>query len=67
MSKVTIVRGISGSGKSTYAKSLGILHLESDMFFMQNGKYNWSADHIKFAHEWCFRTFKDAVLKVWML
>ena len=33
-----IVRGISGSGKSTFAKTLGGQHYEADMFFInENG------------------------------
>ena len=32
-----IVRGIPGSGKSTFAKSLGGTHFETDMFFMVVG------------------------------
>lgn len=40
--KVKILRGLPGSGKSTYAKKLaeeGWLHFENDMYFMKNGKY----------------------------
>ena len=36
-----IVRGIPGSGKSTFAKSLGGTHFEADMFFMKNGEYKY--------------------------
>jgi predicted kinase len=39
-----IVRGVAGSGKTTYVKKNfpNILHIETDMFCMQDGKYNWN-------------------------
>lgn len=49
-----IVRGISGSGKSTFAKTLGGQHYEADMFFInENGEYNFDVTKIKDAHKWC--------------
>jgi predicted kinase len=50
-----LVRGIPGSGKSTFAKSIckPWQHLETDMFFMKNGEYNFNIDKIKQAHQWC--------------
>lgn len=37
--KLTIIRGLPGSGKSTEAKKLGIFHVEADMFCMKDGEY----------------------------
>ena len=49
-----IVRGIPGSGKSTFAKTLGGQHYEADMFFInENGNYNFDVTKIKDAHQWC--------------
>ena len=49
-----IVRGIPGSGKSTFAKTLGGEHYEADMFFIDgNGEYKFDGTKIKLAHEWC--------------
>jgi predicted kinase len=49
-----IVRGIPGSGKSTFAKTLGGQHYEADMFFInENGEYNFDVTKIKDAHKWC--------------
>lgn len=35
-----LIRGLPGSGKSTYAKKLGCLMLENDMFCTNDGIYN---------------------------
>ena len=49
-----IVRGIPGSGKSTFAKTLGGQHYEADMYFInENGEYNFDVTKIKDAHKWC--------------
>ena len=49
-----IVRGIPGSGKSTFAKSLNGHVYEADMFFInENGEYNFNPSLIKDAHKWC--------------
>ncbi|PHS03652.1 MAG: AAA family ATPase [Blastopirellula sp.] len=48
-----IVRGLPGSGKSTYAKSIGCLHLEADMYFNRSGEYTFKPELIKKAHSWC--------------
>lgn len=56
-----IVRGIPGSGKSTFAKSLGGVHLESDMYFMKDGNYNFDPEKLKEAHNWCRHSVMDAM------
>jgi predicted kinase len=49
-----IVRGIPGSGKSTFAKTLGGQHYEADMFFIdEEGNYKFDVTKIKDAHQWC--------------
>ena len=51
---LTICRGISGSGKSTFAKTLGGQHYEADMYFIdEEGNYNFDVTKIKDAHQWC--------------
>lgn len=50
--RLIILRGIPGSGKTTYAKTLGIPdHYEADHWFENNGGYN--REKIKQAHAWC--------------
>ena len=53
MKTLYIVRGLPGSGKSTFAKSIGGIHIEADQFFMENGKYNFDITKIKLAHKYC--------------
>ena len=49
-----LIRGISGAGKSSFAKSLGCTHLEADMYHLdKNGNYDWKPEKVKEAHEWC--------------
>ena len=49
-----IVRGLPGSGKSTFAKTLGGQHYEADMFFIdEDGNYKFDGTKIKDAHKWC--------------
>lgn len=55
MTTLTIIRGLPGSGKSTYARKLGVAHYEADQFFeLDWGEYKFDAKLIKIAHEWCF-------------
>ncbi len=55
MSKLILLRGLPGAGKSTLAKTFeGARHFEADMFFMdENGNYNFDVTKLREAHEWC--------------
>jgi predicted kinase len=49
-----IVRGLPSSGKSTFAKTLGGIHIEADQYFVDaDGNYNFDGSKIKLAHEYC--------------
>jgi predicted kinase len=60
--KLYIVRGLPGSGKSTFARSLGGVHYEADMFFMdENSEYVFDPSVLKDAHNWCRHKVMDAM------
>lgn len=66
MSKLILVRGVPGSGKSTYVKKTrGIFdcHREADEYFIRpDGVYDFNSHLLKEAHEWCFNLAKDDLL-----
>jgi predicted kinase len=61
--KVTILRGISGSGKSTWAKEHGeeALVVSADVFFLQDGTYQFDPSRLQEVHINCFRRFMEAI------
>lgn len=61
---LTIIRGLPGSGKSTYAKkNFNCLILENDMFHMHDGVYDYSKDDMPFAINWCISMCEQALLR----
>lgn len=55
MAHLTIVRGLPGSGKSTYAQRVHSLHFEADQFFEDSkGNYKYDIKLIGVAHDWCY-------------
>ena len=63
MKELILVRGCPGSGKSTMARMFGGYHLETDQYFMVNGKYNFDGSKIKLAHEWCQNSCQTLMLQ----
>ena len=63
--ELIIVRGLPGSGKSTFAKSLGGEHIETDMFFVdrETGEYKFEATKLKLAHNWCAIQVQKAMVE----
>ena len=56
--KLTLIRGLPGSGKSTLAQEIVLgkenwEHYEADMYFMNNGKYDFNPSLLGRAHIWC--------------
>lgn len=60
--ELIIIRGTSGSGKSTFAESLGGVVCCADDYFMVDGQYRFDATKLKQAHEACKQKFDQAVL-----
>ena len=54
--ELVLIRVLPGSGKSTMAQVLtqvGYVHYEADMYFMQDGQYQYDSRQIRQAHQWC--------------
>jgi len=63
MKTLYIVRGVPGSGKSTFAKSIAKPWqiFEADKFFIKNGEYKFDYTKIKDAHNDCKRKVHKAI------
>jgi predicted kinase len=51
--RLTLIRGLPGSGKSTMAKRFPGLHVEADMFHIKDGQYCFDRESVGIAHAWC--------------
>lgn len=54
--KLILVRGLPGSGKSTFCRSVMTdmdRHLEADMYFSAGGTYKFDTKFLGAAHQWC--------------
>ena len=59
-----LVRGLPGSGKSTFARSrrfAGCLVLENDMYHIHNGQYTFNKDDLPDAIDWCKLSCRQAL------
>ena len=51
---LTLVRGLPGSGKSTFAWAIGLEAIEADQFFTDDdGVYQFDSSRLAEAHAWC--------------
>ncbi len=53
MKRLTIVRGLPGSGKTTWANRQPAVLFEADQYFQDGGEYNYNPLLIGHAHDWC--------------
>jgi predicted kinase len=65
MKELVLVRGIVGSGKSTFAKLICNQYVEADMFFNIEGEYMFDPTKLKEAHEWCRNKTEEWMKKGW--
>ena len=60
-----IIRGVPGSGKSTYAKSVVDWYnniIEADQYFVRaDGVYDFNPKLLKNAHEWCYNSVTEVL------
>lgn len=63
MKRVIIMRGITGSGKSTYIRNhfADATVVSADHFFEQSGTYVFDVTQLEAAHRTCFKTFLEAL------
>jgi len=66
--RVFVLRGVPGSGKSTFANFLreniedNIICSADDYFYLNNqGRYLWNKDKLGEAHKWCQTVFEQAL------
>lgn len=65
-----IVRGLPGSGKSTFVRNYldnwDLKHVEADQFFeAEPGKYLFNPKLLPAAHEWCYSTVVFHLMRGW--
>lgn len=59
-----ILRGVSGSGKTTFCNLIGgntVVCCADDFFTDENGNYKWYAEGLGKAHKYCAEKFDDAL------
>lgn len=69
---LAILRGVSGCGKSTFARELITNHttfssstvISADYYFLRpDGVYDWNPKFLANAHKWCFTEAENSMVK----
>ena len=60
-SRLTLIRGLPGSGKSTFAKYMNGVHAEADQYFYTGGSYVFDPSKLAAAHSQCLTKAVDAL------
>lgn len=62
---LVLVRGVPGSGKTTYVKKnlKGYKHFEADQYFEKSGEYKFNVSELKNAHEECLNNTRKELEK----
>lgn len=61
MTKLYLIRGLPGSGKSTIAAALGVEVYEADQYFIVDGVYRYDSTRIYAAQRWCQTRTQEAL------
>lgn len=59
--RLTLIRGLPGSGKSTFAKSMNAVHVEADPYFYIDGVYVFDPSKLAAAHSQCLDKAVEAL------
>jgi len=62
MKQIILFRGLPGSGKSSLAESICQKTYSADMFFEQNGGYDFDPTKLPQAHKWCHDQVEQAMV-----
>ena len=70
MTQLLVIRGLPGSGKSTFAQAIASLtgwkHFEAYMYFINaKGEYEFNSAQIMAAHQWCRFNTKMCLATGW--
>jgi predicted kinase len=66
MRTLIILRGLPGSGKSSFADfiwSSGVIFEADKYFYDENGNYNFDASKLHAAHKWCQTEVENAMIE----
>lgn len=61
--RLTLIRGVPGSGKSTMAQAMtDHVHFEADMYMIEDGAYQYNPEKVAESHFWCRAQMREALV-----